>query len=552
MLWGVRVLLGGSDVTSTVTGIIDVEAEESTARIAEFSLLPSGVIDVNDWIGKTASIDFLTYNAAGATLTDNRIFTGNVALPVYSVQSGMVTFRCTDSLQERFEGMTSAAILSELTGYYHSSSFGERVDGWQYAEDVLSTVPKGFDLNADGVTGALTAWEAKATPDYSLSSSDIIDGSLSVDLANRRDIVNKITIDFDYRFSRSVHREHDYAWVIPSWDFCTYYADTHNLPNREMVTQAAEGTGWAIQGPISYGELPDSGSPMCGGNPVVWIIHPDLQDQLVTSAGWTGIKRWSQTVTETYTMTVQAPQSITHFGEIALTEEGSYTTEYDDSSWESSEDTATPVSATQNAINDWVIDRADRTESNNAIQTKLNLKSTSILKAHRENFVSWEMPLLANVERSHTFYVNAATADNRSIESKGKCYKFTHELDIDSGSAVTGIIIAVSKTGTATPPTPDSLIQPSAPSTVPAISAPASTTALQTQLGGKTGTPVHDTNKDGFSGNYTAQDYAAEIYPFQFRADSYDIEDEARNEITGTTVQNYNIVIPDETLVITA
>ena len=552
MLWGVRVLLGGSDVTASVTGTIDIEAEESAARIAEFTLIPSGVIDVNDWIGKAASIDFLTYDAAGATLTDDRLFTGVVALPVYSMQESNVVFRCTDSLQERFEGMTYPDILSELTGYYHSSSFGDPVDGWQYAEDVLSTVPKGFDLNSDGVTGVLTEWEAKATPDYSLTESDIIADSLSIDLANRRDIFNKITIDFDYRFSRSCHREHDYSWVIPSWDFCTYYADSHDLPNREMVTQAADGTGWAVQGVISFGELPDSGSPMCGGSPVVWIIHPDLQDQLVTSAGWTAIKRWSQTVTETYTLTIQAPQSITHFGEIALTDSGSYTTEYDDSSWESSDDTATPTSATQNAINDWIIERADRTESDNAITTKLNYKATSVLKAHRENYVTWEMPLLAEAERSKTFYVNALTADGRGVEAKGKCYKITHELDIDTGSAVSEIVIAVSKTGTSTPPTPDTLIQPSAPSTVPAISAPASSTPLQTQLGGKTASPAFDVNKDGFAGNYTAQDYAAEIYPFQFRADSYDIEDEARNEITGTTVQNYNIVIPDETLVITA
>jgi hypothetical protein len=546
MRWKARVTLGGSDVSASVVGRINIEAEESSARIADFSIIPAtGSIDVTDWTGKAVVIDYLTIDASGSTLTDNTVFTGTVDLPVYDPQTGLVSFQCTDGYQQRFESMDESAILAELGGWYSESEFGEAEDGWQYAQDVLSTIPKSFDLNVDGSTGVLTAWEAKVTPDFSFDESVVIGGSVEIELARQREIHNKNVITFEYRFSRSIHREHDYNWQVPSWDFCTYYADTHELPNKEQITDAANGIGWGVQLPISFTELPDSGTYNCGGS-VVWIINEDLQDQLVRQAAWTSVKRWSQTVTETYTMTVQAPQSITHFGEIAITDKGSLTTDYDDASWEDSEETSTPAGATQDAIDDWIIDRADRTESDNAIETKINLAAAAELEAHRRNYVTWQvMPISPTIERSHT-----AKLDTAPYEAQGKVAEVRHLMDIDSGEAITTIRIAISKSGTSTPPTPDVLTAPSAPSTAPTITPPATSTALGTQLGGKSGAPVHDPNDDGFSGNHTVTDFGAEIYPHQFKVDSAAIEDEVRNEATGSTSTTYNIVIPDETLVI--
>lgn len=546
MRWNARVTLGGSDVSASVVGRINIEAEESSARIADFSIIPaSGSIDVSDWTGKAVTIDYLTVNASGATLTDNRVFTGTVDLPVYDPQTGLVTFQCTDGYQQRFEGMADSVILTELGGWYSDSVFGEADDGWQYAQDVLSTIPKSFDLSVDGSTGILTSWEAKATPDFTFDESAVIGGSVDIELARKREIHNKNVLTFEYRFSRSMHREHDYSWQVPSWDFCTYYADSHELPNKEQIKDAATGIGWGVQLPFSFTELPVSGTYTCGGSPVVWIINEELQEQLVSQAAWTSIKRWSQTVTETYTLTVQAPQSIAHFGEIAVTDKGSLSTDYDDTSWESSGDTSTPAGATQDAIGDWIIDRADRTEIANAIETRLNLMATAELESHRRNYVTWQVPLSPTIERSHTAKLNTTPYD-----AQGKVAEVKHSMDIDNGDALTTIRIAISKTGSATPPTPDALSAPSAPSTAPGISAPPSSTALGTQLGGKTASPVHDTNADGFSGNYTVIDFGAEVYPHQFKVDAAAIEDEVRNEATGSTSATYNIVIPDETLVI--
>lgn len=545
MRWKARVTLGGSDVSASVVGRISIEAEESSARIADFSVIPAtGSIDVSDWTGKAVTIDYLTIDASGSTLTDNRVFTGTVDLPIYNPQTGLVTFQCSDGYQQRFEAMAESAILTELGGWYSEAEFGEAEDGWQYAQDVLSTIPKSFDLNVDGSTGVLTAWEAKVTQDFTFDESVVIGGSVEIKVARLREIHNKNVTTFEYRFSRSIHREHDYSWQVPNWDFCTFYADSHELPNKEQITDAATGIGWGVQLPISFTELPESGVFDCNGN-VSWIIDPELQGQLVRQAGWTSVKRWSQTVTEAYTLTVQAPQSIAHFGEIAITDKGSLATDYDDASWEDSEDTATPAGATQDAIDDWVIDRADRTESDNAIETKLNLIATAELEAHRRNYVTWQVPMSPTIERSHT-----AKLDTTPYEAQGKVAEVRHLMDIDRGDALTTIRVAISKTGTATPPTPDALTAPSAPSTAPGITPPPTSTVLGTQLGGKTGAPVHDPNEDGFSGNYTATDFGAEIYPHQFKVDSAAIEDEVRNEATGSTSVTYNIVIPDETLVI--
>lgn len=541
-----RITLDSVDVSNSAVGKIEIEAEEFTARIADFTIVPaSGAIDVSDWTGKPVTIDYITFDSAGATLTDNRIFTGTVDLPVFDPKTGLVKFECTDELQRRFESQSQATTLAELTGFYSEAVFGEAEDGWRFAQDVMSTVPKSFDLNADGVTGVLAAWEGKSTPDFTFDDDVVIDGSVRIELAKKREIHNKNTVSAEYQFVRTLHREHDYSWVIPSWDFCTYYADAHELPNREQIKQAAEGAGWRIQGAFSFGELPDSGSPMCGGSPVVWIIHPDIQDQLVYSAGWTAIKRWTQGAKETYDLIVQAPQSITHFGEIAIESSASLSTDYDDAGWESSEETSTPTSATQDSIGDWFINRDDRTEADNMIVTKLNAVATPIIESHRRNYVTWSVPLTPTVERHHTCYLNTV-----SYQAKSKVAQVNHSIDISGGEDLTTIRIAVSKTGTSTPPTPDALTAPSPPSTGPVISAPPSSTAMQTQLGGKTGAPVHDTAKDGFSGNYTVQDFGAEVYPHQFKVDTAAIEDDVRDEATGNQSATYNIVIPDELLVI--
>jgi len=550
MLWQIAVTLGGADVSTTVVNQIQVEAEEFSARVATFSIIPAtGAVDVNEWTGKAVTINFLTVNSAGATLTDTRIFTGTVDLPMYDPQSGLVSFACTDGLQERFEGMTEAAIVTELTGYYSESVFGESEDGWQYAQDVLSTVPKGFDLNADGSTGVLTAWAAKGTADYSYTEATVYGGSVTTDLTRRRNLHNKNTTTFEYRFSRSCHREHSYSWAPPSWDFCTWLGDSHTLPNRDMINSAADGAGWGVQSAISFGQLPSSG-PYC--LPVhVWIISESLRGQLAISASWVGVKRWAQTVTETYTLTVQAPQSITHFGTIDITSKGALSTDYSDSSWENSTDLSTPAGSTQNSINDYIIERADRVASVAALATKLNLMATDILRGHRENFVSWAIELNPDIERSHTLSINAHVPDGRGIEAKGKAYRVAHTIDLDTGDAFTSLVIAVSKTGTATPPSADTLTPPSAPATVPAISTPSGSTMLGTQIGGHTGNPAHDPNDDGYSGNYSVIT-GGNTYPVQFKVDTAAIEDEARNEITGAVSQTYEIIIPDETLVITA
>jgi len=198
----------------------------------------------------------------------------------------------------------------------------------------------------------------------------------------------------------------------------------------------------------------------------VWVISEELRGQLAISAGWTGVKRWAQTVTETYTLTVQSPQSITHFGEIAITTKGALSTDYSDSSWENSTDLSTPAGSTQNANNDWIIERADRVASVAALTTKLNLMATDILKGHRENYVFWDIELNPNIERSHTLSINAHLLDGRGIEAKGKAHKVIHSVDLSTGRAVTSLAIAVSKTGTATPPTADTLTPPAAPASV--------------------------------------------------------------------------------------
>ena len=60
VIWYLSVYLDSVDVTSRLTGIVEVEAEASRARVASFTLFPSsGTIDVGDWIRAPVTIDFI-------------------------------------------------------------------------------------------------------------------------------------------------------------------------------------------------------------------------------------------------------------------------------------------------------------------------------------------------------------------------------------------------------------------------------------------------------------------------------------------------------------
>jgi len=545
LIWQPVVTLNSVDISDKVTGQITIEAEEATARIAAFKIAPdSGTVSAGDWLNQAVTIDFKTLNSAGSTLTQNRVFTGVVDDAFYNPTTRLVNFDCTDNMQGQFEAMTQTAIDAVMTDARWSEAvFGEYEDGWLYLEDLLKTHPQSYDFNRDGTTGTLVDWAAKVTPDYSYDSGDIFDGSINYSIAPRRQLFNQFTINYNYRFDRLKHRSHDFSWA--NLAFCPYFAQSHDLPTRDMITTAADSAGWSVVHPILFGAVPKSKAAVCG-TIANWVISDEKQETLVMTAEFSAVKRWSQQVTENYTLTVSAPQSVTWLGAIGFEERASNETETDSEGW--LDGIATPTGRTD-ALGDIVQDKYNRTISDNDIETLIARARTEILSAHRGNYVWADIELNPLLERFHTVRLNSG-----GIDGTGKVFKLKHVMDLDAGSATTEVKVAISLNGGEAAITDDTIEAPTAPGTDPDITAPDSSTALPSRIGNDDTAANFDDDWEGFTGNYTVavgSPTENQIYPIRFKVVTPDIDQEAIDHIEADKTQTYEFDIPNETLTIT-
>lgn len=513
----------------TVAGPVRVEAEENSARIADVTIRASGG-NPEDWVGQSITIAF-----DGAT-----IFTGKVNRPHFDAGRGLLRLSCSDLLQETFEAKTEAEILTAIpNGVWNRHIFGDREDGWQQALDVLSTWPGEVHLNASG--SLITAAWNGGSGSYSFNASQHVHGSVRPDFARRRDIVNQVNITFEVRYTRRHHREHVFSWSWGHSSFCSWFQNSHDLPTREMVQSAAEGAVWQIQGPISFTALPDSGSYSCGS----WLISDEEQRSIVAAAGWTAVRRWTQTITETYNLRVECTPSQTRYGLIEQEDSGSYQADYNDAAWDQDKNAETPSggSWTVNGIGDYYSDEITRADADAAIECICKIASTRIKDTHRRNYVVFDVPCNPGMDIAAT-----ASVTNPTISATGKITQLVHQIDPEVGRAVTTVKIACSRGGGGSD---DTITAPTAPDTSPQHAAPSSSTSLPTRIGGDTGGPAYDEDWTGYTGNRTLLDQGAETYPNRFRVVTPDIEDESRDEATGEVEvadATFDAGAPDDTL----
>jgi hypothetical protein len=324
----------------------------------------------------------------------------------------------------------------------------------------MSTQPAAFDLAIDGVTPVKTNWAAKITADFTFDNSGHVYGTPAVQLTPRRDLHNTVNITMRYRFNRRRHRVESLGWAWPG-TFCQWFADTTTLPSKTMVENAIAGTGWGLKTLNIVKLLPSTPDP-CGTG-ANWVISEAVRDQLVFSFSSSLFRRIAQPVTEEYQLTVSAPQSVDYYGALPKALRGALETD-DINDWEETEGTDPPVGAVQDSLGDWILDMHNRTDSDNAIETALAVARVGILEAHRRNLVAWQVPLAPTVDRQHTLEL-----DIPAINAKGKLQYMVHTLDLDRGSAVTDLRIAVSRGGTLAPIAEDPLVAPDPPDSTPVI-----------------------------------------------------------------------------------
>lgn len=578
--WQAVVTLDGSTVQDLV-GVITMEAGEGESRIASFQARPaSGVLDLLTWLGSPVTIDYLDDKG-----NYRRRFTGTVDEPVYDITRNVATFNCVSSRRDLLNAKTRTQIDLGIGGYYSTYISDPDLAIAEYAEERLKTVDATYDMDEFN-TFRKVPFAAKATPDYTYTESDILNESLSFQLTSRDQLVNQITINFDYRYPRLRHRERTYFWdfLAPrrghgSWG--GFLQRPTSLCPRAAIETAINGTSWLLKGTPTYTGLPDAGyyrlpngstsgwSPRtqslkfqrdADGNLILDSNDQPIQDTRTETnvqnvyaidAEWTMAKRFAQTITEAYQVTIKATQSVAQYGVVEREESRGIRANYDTSQWEEYTVYSAPIgslSPNGDYITDVTgVEDGSRADFNNAWNTVEAMTRREIKETHRANYVDFALLLDPRLDLRHTVYVNTGV-----IQARGKIARIIERMDIDEGSAIQEIRLAISKSTGAAPS--DSGIAPPAAATTTDQTVNAGTKLLYNHFGNSYDSPALDGTESGFICNYRFVDkFSTQIqfYPTKFVVDGEQVSEAERDERIVESVQTKEIAIPDELLTVT-
>lgn len=584
--WRAVVTIGGVDVSTDITGVIRIEAEENTARIADFQLKPAaGAIDVTTWINEPVTIDYALFDPVTDLITTQiRVFGGTIDEPTYDPNTRLVTFQCSDNFQQELESMTRAQIDIITPGArWTPLIFDEEADNYVYSQDRQTTFPAALDKNIGG-SYDYTPWAAKVTPDYTFAIGNIVDASLEVTLTSRRDIVNRIELLFGYGYDRMIERNRSLKWTFPG-SFCDFIgqgsgfvrAAPYTIPNREMIINAIDGSGWCAKS-IAYEKLPRSRLVSCGAQGLHgWVINEGRRNELAFGFSALIQRRFVRAILDNYRVIITNADSILLYGQNNVEREVSVQSNFDTSEWENADECNTALGTTLIPSSDPLTPSCDsyvdtdsldeegatRADANFAIETEIARGRTEMLANHRQNIVTFDTPLFPVVERFHTIEIDTTTVDTR-----GKVSKFTHTMDLTSGQALTSWELAVSVAG-GTTAMDSPIVAPSAPDSVtpmigqceePILFLDTHYGNINAAEGGggvlrlpSTPEPEPDApieeQRTGYIGNKTASLANLDItYSVRMVVPTDEIAEEDRDELVVEEETPYTVAIPDELL----
>ena len=256
--WRLDVKIDG--VAANTISQASTEFAEDESPLAYVEIIPDpGVIDPEEWENKTITIDFIGVDG-GADIYSERRFTGKTDLVELNINSGMLKIRATGDIQGKLDAMTTADIDSLVGGSFSPHVFSADDIGYDYAQDVIETVPKSFQIMPNGAL-VVTEWAAKSLPDITFIDSSRFDDTLDLDRASRSDLVNKATVYVDFRFPRLRQRNMSVNWYSPT-AWCDYLTIGYTLCSKDAVDSAFNSTGWTVMGPVIYEDVP--GLPVVG------------------------------------------------------------------------------------------------------------------------------------------------------------------------------------------------------------------------------------------------------------------------------------------------
>lgn len=540
--WDIIITVNGVDISADLVDVspIVVEAERSAARIAQFAVLLSGVVDPNDWTGKAVTIDYV----AGTT---TRIFNGVISDPVLDIATRTLLCNCTDDLQRIVDTKTHAELMTLTGGYWSAQIFNDDATGWTRLQDILSTVSKSVELNTAGVLECHSL-QNTVSPDYTFTAAEILDNSLSVSLVKRSNLINKVNVTFNARFERLFHRQESLVWTWPL-SFCASYARQLKYPVKAMVADAISSAGWAFLS-ATYTAVWDSGVYDCSGTPTIFNnASPDL---LIMGFDADAARRWQQSVTNVFTFAVTAPDSIAAYGELAQAMQTSADYASDVDNWgDADNDFSTlPSGFAADDNNNQFRDDINAGTLANDLNCIIAKAVERINKSHRSNSVEFSLALNPAVGLQHTIKI-----DDSNLQAKGIVNRITHTLNLTSAEAITSVQLLVSSgqsgldtvTTTWTPPAHPSI----------AGSSSYASNSVPTRIGGDFGSVAEEEGDWGYFVNATfftggptpATPTYNERLELRFDAISDSLTQNQTNTVSASAIE---IDVPHNLLTITA
>jgi hypothetical protein len=458
-VWSAVVTIAGVDVSARIVGDIRVEASEGAARIAELTIRPANGTGfaIADWSGKAITIDVVDMSTGVAT-DSRRLFTGIIDTPTLDLNLRTIGLLATDNLQNQIEALSAQSIDTLVPGGYHSPViFDPAARGWSRAQDRLATVPASLDLSPTNAF-RLSDWAPRASPNIRFTADHILDGSLQASQSSRHQLINRVDIDFAYRFPRVKAEGYAFGETYVNLGNISAHAQAGNWWLTRAAVEAAIGAAGGAIVSITYTDLPAF---------PVGSWQPGPSDYLLCM-GYTALVsfEYTQTIQENHAITVTAPNSIAAVGTLRDRMTGGLEGEYPPvEAVEHSmllyakslssippKDRAVVSNGFTTSADVTLTQGTDRASADAAMETLIAAAKTRIWASHRRNTVSAAVALNPDVDLPQTIEI-----DTGQLRARGKCQSVTHTLSPESGEAITSFSLAicsVAGTGIAHPETP--------------------------------------------------------------------------------------------------
>ncbi len=498
--YDVEVIVGSLVITTALRrgefGLCDkliINRQENTAGNATFSFIPpEEIIDLEAYQGEAVLILF-------RTPTDGwqQVFTGFVDVPSLDFINRKITFACTDDRNNQIIQLPYSIVRS--IGYFDEAVFGTPTDQSDELDRRLQTVAGNFDFNRFGQP-TLTSWAPKGTPDFVLDSGDVRQGTNpKVSFASRKTTINTVTVSFKYSYQRLHQQNISFVWpgfsgLIQDW----FLAGKPSFPQRNHIQSAASSGEWQLIR-ISFTPLWEAGGysgpngvliwqpdqvinsyapktkftgylmtnsvppiPVVVGNPptkvpqyepvvdadgnkvmeIVAMTITNTSSALCTGAQWTSAKKFSQTVSETYNVTIAAPQSVAKYGVINSNSNYSIADEYDVNIWETG-------SVVSDVTDNFFIDQDyGRANLSSALAAAYHRAVHDIRAVHRDIQVQFQtLGIRSKIDLVHTidFNVSDPKSTTSHISAIGKVSAISHTIDFRTEQAYTDVTLSLSK-----------------------------------------------------------------------------------------------------------